>query len=207
MTQSQVHYIQRDNRRTAGLAVTRATTQVSGIVRTSDRHGAALQTTPTAGSPGRSAALNAPDVGPARSGRNAARPWPASAPLPPAARPRPPAGPRPPAWAGRWEAKRPTRHASPRQSQTEPDGAMWAFSAMRPATIRPPITTKYFRTSITSPWARKDRRTPLVAAAAGLVHSAPAVAWVRAVACEGELAAGEWFRTTVSCCSHTRSAD
>src|SRR4051794_40825644 len=53
---------------------------------------------------------------------------------------------------------------------TEPDGAMWAFSAMRPATIRPPITTKYFRISITSPWARKDRRTPLVAAAAGLVH-------------------------------------
>ena len=53
---------------------------------------------------------------------------------------------------------------------TESDGAMWAFSAMRPATIRPPITTKYFRISITSPWARKDRRTPLVAAAAGLVH-------------------------------------
>ena len=30
-------------------------------------------------------------------------------------------------------------------------GAMWAFSAMRPATIRPPITTKYLRISITSP--------------------------------------------------------
>src|SRR6185295_8866324 len=41
---------------------------------------------------------------------------------------------------------------------------------MRPATIRAPITIKYFRISITSPWARKDRRTPLVAAMAGLVH-------------------------------------
>jgi hypothetical protein len=35
---------------------------------------------------------------------------------------------------------------------------MWAFNAMRPATISPPTTTKYFRTSITTPWARKDRR-------------------------------------------------
>jgi hypothetical protein len=34
-------------------------------------------------------------------------------------------------------------------AETEPDGAMWAFNAMRPAT---------FRTSITNPWARKDRR-------------------------------------------------
>ena len=43
-------------------------------------------------------------------------------------------------------------------AETEPDGAMWAFNAMRPATISPPTTTKYFRTSITTPWARKDRR-------------------------------------------------
>ena len=31
--------------------------------------------------------------------------------------PPPPVRPRPPAWAGRWEAKQPTRHASPRQSR------------------------------------------------------------------------------------------
>ena len=43
-------------------------------------------------------------------------------------------------------------------AEAEPDGAMWAFNAIRPATIRPPTTRKYFRTSITTPWARKDRR-------------------------------------------------
>ena len=73
---------------------------------------------------------------------------------------------------------------------TEPDGAMWAFSAMRPATIRPPITTKYFRISITSPWARKDRRTPLVAAAAGLVHFRSG----RALGCVAVRLRGGWRR-------------
>ena len=54
---------------------------------------------------------------------------------------------------------------------TEPDGARWALSAIRPATIREPTTTKYFRMSIIPPLGPLDRRISLVARAADLVHS------------------------------------
>lgn len=46
---------------------------------------------------------------------------------------------------------------------TEPDGARWALSAMRPATIREPTTTKYFKMSIIPPLGPLDRRISLVA--------------------------------------------
>ncbi len=75
-------------------------------------------------------------------------------------------------------------------AEAEPDGAMWAFNAIRPATIRPPTTRKYFRTSITSPWAREDRRNHLVAAAAVLVHPGPVNARKPLWPGLGELAAG-----------------